>query len=245
MQQGYKENTIITRGNLMGDETKKTNQLRGNKFINQYLCGNVIDIGGGNDPVTKTAKVFDLKDGDAQYITKYEAGESYDCVCSSHCLEHMVNVPAALLEWWKLVKKDGYMVITVPHEDLYEQKIWPSIFNEDHKATFRLNQVNSWSKVSYDLHELCNNLPNANIIDEEIQDANYDYNLQYKKIAEKFRRIQRWQFSKNGIKRLFGKFIYRLLYQYYYVNNNQGIGIPIDQTSGNALAQIQIVLQKV
>jgi len=228
----------------MGNETRKTNKLRGNKFINQYFYGNVIDVGGGNDPVTKTAKVFDLENGDAQYITRYEAEESYDCVHSSHCLEHMVDVPAALSEWWKLVKKGGYMVITVPHEDLYEQKIWPSIFNEDHKATFRLNQINSWSRVSYDLHKLCGDLPNASIIDEVIQDINYDYDLQYKKITKQFRRIRCWQFSKNSIKRLFGKMIYSALYQHYYVNNNQNIGVPIDQTGGNALAQIQIILQK-
>lgn len=229
----------------MGNETRKTNQIRGQKFINTYLQGKVIDIGGGNDPVTNTAKVFDLKDGDAQYITKYENKESYDCVHSSHCLEHMVNVPNALSEWWQLVKQGGYMVITVPHEDLYEQKIWPSIFNQDHKASFRLNQKNSWSNVSYDLHELCSNLPDVNIMDESIQDNYYDYHLQYKKFAKKFRKIQRWQFSKNKAKRFIGKVIYQILYKRYYLNNTQDIGIPIDQTGGNALAQIQIILQKI
>lgn len=52
----------------MGNETKKTNKVRGQAFIDKYFQGNVIDIGGGSDPVTVTAKVFDLADGDAQYI---------------------------------------------------------------------------------------------------------------------------------------------------------------------------------
>lgn len=229
----------------MGNETQKTNKIRGQAFINKYLQGRIIDIGGGNDPVTMTTKVFDLADGNAQYISKYETIESYDCVYSSHCLEHMTDIPNALSQWWNLVKKGGYMVITVPHEDLYEQKIWPSIFNNDHKATFRLNQKESWSDVSYDLHELCHSLPDANIVDEVIQDNHYDYNLQYKKFAKKFRKIQCWQFSKNRVKRLLGRIIYQLLYKRYYLNNNQNIGIPIDQTGGNALAQIQIVLQKI
>ena len=94
--------------------------------------------------------------------------------------------------WWPLVKIGGYMIITVPHEDLYEQKIWPSIFNDDHKATFRLNQVGSWSKVSYDLTEISKSLVNVKIIDVCIQDEGYDYNLQYKKIPLKFKRIYRW-----------------------------------------------------
>lgn len=229
----------------MGSEAKKSNQIRSQAFIDRYFQGCVIDIGGGNDPVSANAKVFDLKDGDAQYISQYEHSESYDCVHSSHCLEHMVDVPKALSQWWTLVKKGGYMVIIVPHEDLYEQKIWPSIFNNDHKATFRLNQKESWSNVSYDLHQLCSHLPNVDIVDESIQDNHYDYNLQYKKFTKKFRKIYKWKSSNNKIKRHLGRVIYPLLYKRYYVNNNQSIGLPVDQTSGCALAQIQIVLQKV
>ena len=228
----------------MGDETRKTNQVRGQNFINQYFKGNVIDIGGGQDPVTPSAKVFDLKDGDAQHILKYEASESYDCVNSSHCLEHMKNVPEALSGWWELVKKNGYMVITVPHEDLYEQKISPSMFNNDHKATFRLNQKDTWSNVSYDLQVLCDSLNSAVIVNCCIQDEGYDYNLQYKKIPLKFKRIYQWQFSKNMLKKKFGRFIYQFLYNQYYLNSCYKVGSPIDQTSGGALAQIQIVLQK-
>ena len=69
------------------------------------------------------------------------------------------------------------MVTVVPHEDLYEQKIWPSIFNKDHKATLRLKTNKSWSNVSYDIYDLAKNLPNASIISAEIQDSNYDYGL--------------------------------------------------------------------
>ena len=228
----------------MGNETNKTNKVRGGKFFKKYLSGKVIDIGGGQDPVIPTAKVFDLKDGDAQYISKYEAQENYDCVHSSHCLEHMMDVPSALSQWWSLVKIGGHMVITVPHEDLYEQKIWPSIFNDDHKATFRLNQVNSWSNVSYDMKALCESLKNAIIIDGCIQDNGYDYNLQYKKISSKFKRIYRWHFSKNKVKRIFGRFIYQLLYNRYYLNGYYNSGSPIDQTGGGALAQIQVILKK-
>ena len=70
----------------MGNETRKTNKARGLEFIEKYFQGKVIDIGGGSDPVIPDAKVFDLKDGDAQYISKYEKREYYDCVHSSHCL---------------------------------------------------------------------------------------------------------------------------------------------------------------
>ena len=66
---------------------------------------------------------LDLIHGDAQHILDYKKKESYDCVNSSHCLEHMKDVPSALSQWWGLVKPGGYLVTVVPHEDLYEQGI--------------------------------------------------------------------------------------------------------------------------
>ena len=77
-------------------ESSKTNQVRTEEFFNTYLTGKVIDIGGGSDKVTENTEVFDLEHGDAQHILKYKDKESYDCVYSSHCLEHMKDVPLAL-----------------------------------------------------------------------------------------------------------------------------------------------------
>src|SRR5437660_6896423 len=113
----------------MADEARKTNALRGPAFIERYLSGRVIDIGAGNDLVAPHAERFDIDDGDANLITRHRAAGAYDAVHSSHCLEHMHDPAAALAEWWALVKPGGYLIVVVPHEDLYEQGIWPSIFN--------------------------------------------------------------------------------------------------------------------
>ena len=69
------------------------------------------------------------------------------------------------------------MITVVPHEDLYEQFTWPSIFNHDHKATFRLGGSDSWSPVSIDILAACQNLPDAEVIEHRIYDENYDYDL--------------------------------------------------------------------
>jgi hypothetical protein len=42
----------------------------------------------------------------------------------------------------------------VPDEDLYEQGIWPSEFNVDHKHTFTICKARSWSPVSINLTDL-------------------------------------------------------------------------------------------
>jgi hypothetical protein len=70
--------------------------------------------------------------------------------------------------WWALVKPGGYLVIVVPDEDLYEQGMWPSRFNTDHKATFNLGESKSWSPVSYDIEALVQALPRAEIIEARL-----------------------------------------------------------------------------
>ncbi len=228
-------------------ESSKTREVRSEQFFSNYLNGKVIDIGGGSDAVTKNAEVFDWEQGDAQHILKYRDKESYDCVYSSHCLEHMNDVPLALSQWWELVKPGGYMIIVVPHEDLFEQKIWPSVLAtglHGHLATFRLKTKETWSPVSYDVFEIANTLTNSLIISSEIQDLNYDYGLLGKRLGKRARKIYKWRRSNNRIKKIISELIYDFLHDNFWIKSNNKSGIPIDQTTWNALAQIQIIAQK-
>ena len=89
------------------DESAKTNRLRSAEFHRTYFSGRVIDIGCGPDLVVPHAVPFDVEHGDAQWIRNYFEAESFDCVHSSHCLEHMRDVKSALEQWWELVKRGG------------------------------------------------------------------------------------------------------------------------------------------
>jgi len=229
----------------MSEESTKTRSVRTLEFIDTYFGGSVIDIGAGNDPVVKHAEIFDLNHGDAQFILNYREKETYDCVNSSHCLEHMHDVPAAFEQWWGLVKPGGYMVIVVPHEDLYEQRVWPSLFNSDHKATFRINKENTWSSSSYEIMSLIKSLPNAILISAEIQDKNYDYALQGKKLSKFSLKIYKWKMrTNNRTKKFISNIFYRFLYKNFWIKSNNSSGSPVDQTLDDAMAQIQVVLQK-
>lgn len=224
------------------DEALKTNKLRNSEFFTKYLSGKVIDIGAGRDLVTPTAERFDLEDGDADFITRYRQVQTYDAVHSSHCLEHMVDPVNALNEWWSLIKPTGYLVLVVPDENLYEQGVWPSLFNADHKHTFRLSKKESWSPVSFDICELVSTLPGIKIISAEIQDAHYNHKLK----ASFPLKIQSIPFPLSLLGKIirkfprFGKFLYEkfedIRFRFY--------GVPIDQTLRSAVAQIQIVAQK-
>lgn len=197
--------------------------------------GKGIDIGCGPDPVTPTARRFDLEDGDANCVSKY-VKEQFDFVYSSHCLEHMHDPRATILDWWKLVKPGGYLFVVVPDEDLYEQGVFPSRFNDDHKATFTLSKARSWSAKSINVLDLANSLPGGQIVSLQLQDAGYD------------RSLMSFGPTNSGLWiRLVAKMV-----GCFGLQNRQGIRrmlaayYPVDQTSSeqNAQAQIQLIVKK-
>jgi SAM-dependent methyltransferase len=56
-------------------------------------------------------------------------------VYSSHCLEHVDDPVAFLACLWGCVRPGGFLVIAVPHRDLYERKLErPSRWNGDHRT---------------------------------------------------------------------------------------------------------------
>jgi SAM-dependent methyltransferase len=226
----------------MTNEASKTRAVRGKDFDETYLRGRVIDIGCGPDLIVAHAEPFDLGHGDAQEIAKLRPHLAYDAVCGSHCLEHMKDVPAALTQWWALVRKGGYLVLVVPDEDLYEQGGWPSLFNSDHKATFRIGKKTTWSPVSYDIVALVQSLDRAEIVSCERQDTNYDYTQMKSRLSRRDRYLFRVQRVFKGIFRRIwfaGMFLDKIASKIFV-----SVGTPVDQTANSALAQIQIIARK-
>lgn len=115
-------------------------------FMSKYFVGHGLDVGCGDDSVGQFIDIFprldsvtpwDLKDGDAQYLASAK-DNTFDFVHSSHSLEHMVDPYIAVTNWARVLKDDGYLIITVPDEDLYEHGVWPSRYNGDHKWSFTI-----------------------------------------------------------------------------------------------------------
>lgn len=155
-------------------------------FLRRYFVGDGLDIGGKPDPLLlyeelfplmRSVRTWDWEDGDAQFLANV-ADESLDFVHSSHCLEHLVNPREGLRNWFRVVRQGGYLVITVPDEDLYEQGVFPSTFNEDHKWTFTIFKFRSWSERSLNLLDLFRELgPSAELVRLEQLSATYRFNL--------------------------------------------------------------------
>ena len=155
-------------------------------FIARYFRGHGIDIGGNPDPLSlyaglfpliESVRVWDIEDGDAQLMDGVPDA-SFDFVHASHCLEHLHDPAAALRQWLRIVRPGGYVVVTVPEEDLYEQGVFPSTFNPDHKFTFTMWKPSSWSSHSINVLDLLRTLgPEARIEKMELLDATYRYDL--------------------------------------------------------------------
>ena len=123
-----------------GETSKSFERRRKEGFFELYCQGEGLDIGYGSDPLLPTCSGWDSRNGDAQYLRGVE-DESFDFVYSSHCLEHMDDVRVALQNWFRVVKRGGYLILAVPDRDLYEKKnTLPSRWNSDHKHMFLLGK---------------------------------------------------------------------------------------------------------
>jgi len=223
------------------NETSKTNKYRDKQYFDRYLSGKLIDIGCGKEPVCPSAERFDVEHGDANNITLYRPLDAYDTVISSHCLEHMVDVKHALHGWWKLVREGGYLIVVVPDEDMYEQGFWPSIFNTDHKATFRFDGDTSWSPVSFNIRDLVASLSDATLISVKKYDQNYNYNMM-RRGGEDKPLFRKFAFHFTNVMNNFGSVGLAITHKLYQLQFRSSC--PIDQTLGNALAQIEVIAQK-
>jgi SAM-dependent methyltransferase len=161
-------------------------RLADSNFLRKYFVGDGLDIGGKPDPLSlykelfplmNSIKTWDWEDGDAQFL-KGVADESLGFVHSSHCLEHLVDPVEGLRNWFRVVNEGGHLVITVPDEDLYEQGVFPSTFNLDHKWTFTIFKMKSWSNRSINLLDMVRELgAAAEVVRMEQLSASYRFNL--------------------------------------------------------------------
>jgi len=127
----------------VGTESQKTylDKLQ-NGFFTKYMTGCGLDIGyagytSGAEAILPTAIGIDKDYPGYDLKTLPFASNTQDYVYNSHCLEHIGDYKQAMQEWFRVLKPKGFMIIVVPHRDLYEKKLkLPSIWNQDHKRFY-------------------------------------------------------------------------------------------------------------
>jgi ADP-heptose:LPS heptosyltransferase/predicted SAM-dependent methyltransferase len=155
-----------------------------------YLKGRGIDIGAGSFKVLPHVisvdngldnHMFgiafnpDVKVKDAENLDIF-ASKCMDFVYSSHLLEHLNKPEKALNDWWRVLKPNGYMVLYLPHEDLYP-KIGEPGANPDHKHNLNEAKVLGWMQ-SIGYWDLVVN-------ERRDQDDEYSFLMVFKKLEVK------------------------------------------------------------
>lgn len=160
----------------MGNEASKLRTRWQNEGLwDKYIAGKkVLDIGCGDDKIIPEADGWDIPQGDGQKLAGV-ADASYDVVFSSHFVEHLRDPLEGLLNQWRVLRPGGHLIFLVPDEDLYEQGIWPSLFNTDHKHTYTIGKDVTWSPASKNIVDLLTLLPRHKILSMRIIDTGYDY----------------------------------------------------------------------
>lgn len=112
-------------------------------FFEKYLSGsNILDIGyKGGDP--EALPIVEQAIGVDRDFPNYDGSrlpfpdESQDAIYSSHCLEHIANYKAVLIDWYRVTRIGGYIIIIVPHKYLYEKKAaLPTQWGGDHQRFY-------------------------------------------------------------------------------------------------------------
>jgi len=180
-------------------ETQKAHERRHNDgWYTKYIQAPGIDIGGGIDPlpikgmihwdywwsVTPDGSVFQDPDvtRDAANLSKF-SDESFLTVYASHILEHLDDPEAALREWWRVLQPGWYLIICVPHRDLFEmQDHHPSRWNPCDRPDGG-GHMSFWLPDSDDLpvtrnfkRTLQTVLQEGTIVSFQVLDTGYDYN---------------------------------------------------------------------
>lgn len=162
-----KEKPIITKP-FKGETFKARERRKREGFFDKYCHGDGLDIGYGNDILLPECFGWEYYHGNAEFLNSI-SDESFDYVHSSHCLEHMVDVRLALQNWFRVIKKGGYLILLLPHRDLYEKKkTLPSKWNGDHKHMFLIGKEEK---------------PDTLDIVNEIKSSLKNYDIKYVKVC--------------------------------------------------------------
>lgn len=165
-------------GEKVGIESRKSFSAKlKSGFFSRYMSGDVILDIGYRGYVSDVVPILPHAIGIDTDYPGYDGKRlpfdtnSVDAVYSSHCLEHISDSVDAIREWHRVLKVGGFLVIAVPHRDLYEKRLTlPSRWNGDHKRLYTpsvlLNEIErALAPNTYRVRELRDN------------DDGYDYTI--------------------------------------------------------------------
>ena len=128
---------IASERSYFGETAKSEAHRQSEGFFQNYCQGKGLDIGCNGDPIVLGVHVWEYaKHGDATLLNGLP-DDFFDFVYSSHLLEHLENPAVAIKNQFRVLKHGGYLILVVPHRDLYEKrKRLPSRWAPEHQHFF-------------------------------------------------------------------------------------------------------------
>jgi len=151
-------------GELVMSLELKAAQRRGadRSFTDQYLIGHGLDLAPGNNSLGSLAGTFPRITGidtaawppEALETLGGIADQSYDFVHSSLGLALVPNCFAAISHWFRVLRPNGHLILTLPDEDLAAQGQFPPPWQPEWHWSFALYKRRSWNPQSVNLINL-------------------------------------------------------------------------------------------
>lgn len=118
---------------------KPPDRSRRDVVLDRFLSGSdILGVGflqHGGDAGGRRPNTAFLDLGDSSRLRLSD--ESQDAVLADHALEHIADYRAAVSEWFRLLRIGGHLIVTVPHQFLFERKLFPpSRFDPGHRRFY-------------------------------------------------------------------------------------------------------------
>ncbi len=148
-------------------ETSKVRHM-----VSNFCIGKGCDIGFGGDKIKKvdcdgidyaSPYAYTGKDKvdiacDVMHEKIPVENDTYDYVYSSHLIEDFVDTKAALIEFIRILKDGGNLILVFPNQKTYEeycmknnQILNPHHIHQDMSADFMLARLNEVNSINYEL----------------------------------------------------------------------------------------------
>jgi SAM-dependent methyltransferase len=152
----------------------------------KWCVGNGVDLGFGGDPIVPTAICFDRQEcHSARSKTKEPASPTHfawdvstlpfkdgvlDYVYSSHCLEDFEDTVSVILEWVRVLKRGGVLVLFLPDQVAYEKVGGDNAAHKhkDFSLKYVKGRIPQCCEVVYELFPVENNAYSFDLVVKKI-----------------------------------------------------------------------------
>lgn len=142
--------------------------LKNKHRIEHLLVGDILDLGAGRWPICKGAITYDLRHHGNQGCRAAVIGDArslifgynrFDVVHSSHLLEDLGDTRSVLVEWLRVLRPHGHLILYLPHRDHYPN-IGQPFANTDHQHDFVPEDILAHlTSIGQTSIELCETFP--------------------------------------------------------------------------------------